>query len=57
MHTHTHMGEQKECNREGGEMGKKTRFEITCCGIVCGRELLMQSEDMGGLNVTDVRGK
>ena len=38
-------------------MSKKTRFEITCCGIVCGRELLMQSEDMGGLNVTDVRGK
>ena len=36
IHTHTH----KECNREGrgGGGGKKTGFEIICCGIFCRSE-------------------
>ena len=39
----------------GGEGGKKTEFDITCCGIVRTGEFLMRFEGMGGLNVKDVR--
>ena len=45
----THMGTQKECNKEiggrggGGGASKKTEFEVTWCSIVCrSGEFLMQ---------------